>query len=202
MRSSLVCSGGRVNSKWRVARCKGTEASVEPLQFIGRGTPIGTVPWLSRGERTAGTSSEDVLRLAVEGLTDHAVVTLDPHGVITFWNAGAEHLFGWRSEQAVRVHVSSLLGPGGQDAGIGTTDLEEAKRQGSVTATRRMNHQDGSTRDVRTTILALRNDDRCAGVWCRGASAVRGTGCPPITWLGRARRRRHGVDGRDAPPAV
>jgi PAS domain S-box-containing protein len=100
--------------------------------------------------------SEDVLRL-VEGLTDHAVVTLDPHGVITFWNAGAEHLFGWTSEQAVRVHVSSLLGPGGQDAGIGTTDLEDAQRRGPVTATRRINHRDGSTRDVRATILALRN---------------------------------------------
>ena len=110
------------------------EASVGPLQFLWPRPPIRTIPWLSRGERTAGTVSEDVLRLVVEGLTDQAVVTLDPHGVITFWNAGAEQLFGWRSEQAVRVHVSSLLGPGGSDAGIGTTDLEEVQRQGSVTA--------------------------------------------------------------------
>ena len=36
------------------------------------------------------------------------------------------------------VHVSSLLGPGGQDAGIGATDLEDAQRQGSVTADRAM----------------------------------------------------------------
>ena len=141
----------------------------------GRVHPIWTVPWLSRAGRTARDLSEDVLRLAVEGLPDHAFVTLDPQGVITFWNVGAEQLFGWRREQAVRVHVSSVLGPGGRDAGIGTTDLEEAKRQGSVTATRRLNHQDGSTRDVRTTILALRNDDRCAGVWRRGTSADRCT---------------------------
>jgi signal transduction histidine kinase len=99
--------------------------------------------------------SADVLRLAVEGLTEHAVVTLNPQGLISFWNVGAEHLFGWRSEQAVRVHVSSLLGPGGRDAGIGTTDLEEARRRGPVTGTRRLNHQDGSTRDALTTILAL-----------------------------------------------
>ena len=109
------------------------------------------------GRANQGSVAEDVLRLVVEGLTDQAVITLDPHGVITFWNAGAEHLFGWRSEQAVGVPVSSMLGPGGQDTGIGTTDLEEAKRQGSVTATRRLNHQDGSTRDVRMTILALRH---------------------------------------------
>ena len=112
--------------------------------------------------------SEDVLRLTVERLIDHAFVTLDPQGVITFWNVGAEHLLGWTSEQAVRVHVSSLLGSGGPDAGIGTTDLEEATRQGSVTATRRVKHQDGSTRDVRTTIVALRNT---AGVLGYGVAA-------------------------------
>ena len=110
-----------------------------------------------QGRASNRNVSEDVLRLVVEGLTEQAVVTLDPRGVITFWNAGAEHLFGWRSEQAVGVPVSSLLGPGKQDAGIGMTDLDEAKRQGSVSATRRLNHQDGSTRDVNTTILALRN---------------------------------------------
>ena len=146
-----------------IARCRDVEASVGPLQFLWPRPPIGTIPWLSRGERTAGTVSEDVLRLVVEGLTDQAVVTLDPHGVITFWNAGAEHLFGWRSEQAVSVHVSSLLGPGGPDAGIGTTDLEEVQRQGSVTATRLMNLQDGSARNVRTTILALRNTTEVLG---------------------------------------
>ena len=102
--------------------------------------------------------SEDVLRLAIEGLTDQAFVILDPRGVITFWNAGAEHLLGWRREQAVGRHVSSVLGPGGRDAGIGKTELEEAKQQGPWTATRRVNHQDGSTRDLRTTVLALRND--------------------------------------------
>ena len=110
-----------------------------------------------QGRDSGRDLSADVLRLAVEGLTEHAVVTLDPQGLISFWNVGAEHLFGWRSEQAMRVHVSSLLGPGGRDAGIGTTDLEEARRRGPVTGTRRLNHEDGSTRQVRTTILALRD---------------------------------------------
>ena len=126
-------------------------------------TPDRDYPVAEQGRENGRNLSEDVLRLVVEGLTDQAVVTLDPHGVITFWNAGAEHLFGWRSEQAVRVHVSSLLGPGGSDAGIGTTDLEDVQRQGSVTATRLMNLQDGSAKNVRTTILALRNRTEVLG---------------------------------------
>jgi signal transduction histidine kinase len=106
---------------------------------------------------------EDALRLAVDGLADHALVTLDPQGIITFWNLGAANLLGWRSEQALRVQVSSLLGPGGHDAGIGPADLDEARRLGSVTATRRLNHPDGGTKDVRTTITVLRNETGVLG---------------------------------------
>jgi PAS domain S-box-containing protein len=110
-----------------------------------------------------GDASTAVLRLTVEGLPDHAFVTLDPQGCITFWNVGAQHLFGWTSDQAVRLHISSLLGPGGRDAGIGTSDLEEASRHGPVTVTRRLKHQDGSTREARATILALRKETGILG---------------------------------------
>ena len=147
-----------------------------------------------QGRERGRDFSGDVLRLAVEGLPDHAFVTLDPQGVITFWNVGAEHLFGWSSEQATRVHVSSLLGRGGRDAGIGMTDLEEARRQSSVTATRRLNHQDGSTRDARTTILALRND---TGVLGYGVTAHRVTVAPlPAD----PRVAESGIDNTTSPP--
>jgi PAS domain S-box-containing protein len=116
-----------------------------------------------RGRENGRDFADDMLRLTVQGLPDQAFITLDPHGLILFWNAGAEQLFGWSSEQAVGVHVSSLLGLGGRDAGIDTSNLEEAKRQGSVTATRRLNHQDGSTRNARTTIVALRNETGMLG---------------------------------------
>jgi PAS domain S-box-containing protein len=112
-------------------------------------------------------SVTDLLHLAVDGLVDHALFTLDPQGVITFWNVRAEHLFGWTSEQAVRAHVASLLGSGGAD-GIGMADLEEAKRRGSVTATRQLKHQNGNPREARTTILALRSE---AGVLGYGVTA-------------------------------
>jgi two-component system, chemotaxis family, CheB/CheR fusion protein len=132
--------------------------------YSSSGAASDLVPAVDEPARQEGRDpSDEVVRLAIEGLVDHALVLLDPHGVVTFWNSGAEQLFGWRREQAVRVHVSSLLGAGGPGAGIGMTDLSKAKRQGSVTAARRLNCQDGSTRDVRTTILALRNTTRVLG---------------------------------------
>jgi PAS domain S-box-containing protein len=124
--------------------------------------------------------SDDLLRRAVAGLRELAFVLLDPQGVITFWNIGAEHLFGWSSEQAMRVHLSSLLGPGGREAGIGASDLEEAQLRGSVTSTRPLKHHDGSTKDVRTTILALRNE---TGVLGYGVAAYPAPAAPAATDL-------------------
>jgi PAS domain S-box-containing protein len=105
------------------------------------------------------TLAEDVLQLAVDGLREYAVVTLDHEGIITSWNVGAEHLFGWRRNQAIRVHLSSLLGPRGPESGIGTEDLQEARRQGSVSINRRLRKEDGNSMDTTMTLVAVRSND-------------------------------------------
>src|SRR5262249_40375727 len=38
--------------------------------------------------------SERVFRLLVEGVTDYAIYLLDPEGIVTSWNAGAERIKG------------------------------------------------------------------------------------------------------------
>jgi signal transduction histidine kinase len=114
-------------------------------------------------EKERRQNVDDVLRRAIDGLPDHAFLTLDPDGTIASWNLGAERLLGWRREQAIRAHVSSMLGAGGPDYGIGTDDLEEVGRQGRLTALRWLKHLDGSTRAARTTILAVQNDAHLLG---------------------------------------
>jgi PAS domain S-box-containing protein len=114
-------------------------------------------------EKARDEVPEAVLRLAVDGLPDHAFTTLDAQGMITSWNVGAERLLGWRRDDAIGAHVSLLLGPGGSDPGIGAIDLEEAERQGHVTRRRQLNRQDGSTVDAATTLLVLRSDVGIAG---------------------------------------
>jgi signal transduction histidine kinase len=164
IRSSLVCKGWGVNSRLLIARCESHAPTLNLCSSSVTGPVRDSDFDVAEGARNdRDFVLEDVLRLAVRGFPDHALVTLDPQGVITFWNVGAEQLLGWRSEQAVHVHVSSVLGPGGPDCGIGSNDLADAERQGSMTVTRRLNHQDGSTRDARTTILALRDDTGVLG---------------------------------------
>jgi PAS domain S-box-containing protein len=114
-------------------------------------------------EQVTNERSEDLLRLGVERLRDHAFMTLNADGALTFWNLGAEELLGWRREQAVGASVSSVLGPGGPKPGISQADLQDVLRKGSVTAVRRLSHQDGSIRLVTATILALQAGTRLLG---------------------------------------
>lgn len=45
--------------------------------------------------------SEERFRLLVEGVEDYAIYLLDTHGRITTWNAGAERIDGYRSQEIV-----------------------------------------------------------------------------------------------------
>ncbi|MEO5961012.1 MAG: PAS domain S-box protein, partial [Opitutaceae bacterium] len=45
--------------------------------------------------------SEERFRLLVEGIEDYAIYTLDLHGRITTWNAGAERIDGYRAPEIV-----------------------------------------------------------------------------------------------------
>jgi PAS domain S-box-containing protein len=52
--------------------------------------------------------SERRFRLLVEGVTDYAIFMLDPGGIITNWNSGAERIKGYRAEEIIGQHFSRL----------------------------------------------------------------------------------------------
>lgn len=106
---------------------------------------------------------DDLLRRGIDDLPDHAFFTLDPQGSVASWNAGAERLLGWTRDRAVHAHVSSTLGPGGPEPGIGTDDLDAVVRLGPQTRIRRLTHRDGSTRAARTTIVPVRDEAQLIG---------------------------------------
>jgi PAS domain S-box-containing protein len=58
-------------------------------------------------ERTAQLQrSEKSLRLLLEGVRDHAIFLLDPRGRVVSWNAGAELIKGYRTEEIVGEHFA------------------------------------------------------------------------------------------------
>ena len=46
-------------------------------------------------EAEALRASEERLRLILGSATDYAILTIDPNGQVTSWNAGARNLLGW-----------------------------------------------------------------------------------------------------------
>ena len=74
--------------------------------------------------------SEQRFRLLVQGVRDYAIYMLDPTGVITNWNAGAEAIKGYKAGEIVGKHFSVFYTPPDQAAGKPARALETALREG------------------------------------------------------------------------
>ena len=46
-------------------------------------------------------ASEGWLRALIESATDYAIISLDPTGRVTSWNAGARNILGWEEQEAI-----------------------------------------------------------------------------------------------------
>jgi PAS domain S-box-containing protein len=71
--------------------------------------------------------SERRFRLLVEGVVDYAIYMLDPDGIITNWNAGAERIKGYRAEEAVGRHFEMFYLPDDRQAGAPAHALQVAR---------------------------------------------------------------------------
>src|SRR5262245_15202609 len=103
--------------------------------------------------------SPDALRelSAIVASTDDAIVGTR-EGVISFWNAGAERLYGYRADEVVGRPITVLLPPEWPAA---PTDLLDRLRAGE-----RLEHfesvrmrKDGSRIDVSLSVAPIRDED-------------------------------------------
>ena len=74
--------------------------------------------------------SEERFRLLVDGVTDYAIYMIDPQGVITSWNAGAERIKGYRQDEIVGKHFSRFYAPEDLREGKPWEELAVARRVG------------------------------------------------------------------------
>src|SRR4029077_12372872 len=73
-------------------------------------------------------------RLLVEAIHDYAIYMLDPHGVITSWNAGAQRFKGYRAEEVIGTPFSRFYTPEDRESGLPARTLETAAREGKFEA--------------------------------------------------------------------
>jgi PAS domain S-box-containing protein len=101
--------------------------------------------------------SEERFRLLVERVRDYAIFALDPTGHVSSWNAGAEHIKGYRSEEIIGRHFSCLYPP--EELGVGKPEmgLRVAAAEGRFEEVGWRLRKDGSRFWASVVITALRD---------------------------------------------
>ena len=83
---------------------------------------------------SASLTDEGRYRLLVDAISDFAIYMLDPDGMVTSWNSGAERFKGYAPSEIIGQHFSRFYTPEDQERGIPAKALETAQREGKFEA--------------------------------------------------------------------
>lgn len=97
--------------------------------------------------------------LLIAQVRDYAIIALDPLGTIESWNAGAEQLKGYRSEQALGRSFSMFYSEEDRASGLPLELLSRARSEGSVRHQGWRVRRDGTHFWGDVLITALHDDD-------------------------------------------
>jgi diguanylate cyclase (GGDEF)-like protein/PAS domain S-box-containing protein len=101
----------------------------------------------------------ELYRLMVVGIHDVAVFLMDPDGVITVWNKGAEQMKGYTEEDALGSHLRLLYTDEDRAAGRPEHNLACAAQNGFFSEETWRKRKDGSLFWARVALTALRGED-------------------------------------------
>ena len=102
--------------------------------------------------------SDDPFRLLVQSILDYAIYMLDPNGYVTSWNAGAERIKGFATEEIVGKHFSTFYTPEDQEAGMPVKVLETARREGKFEGEGWRVRKDGSRFWASVVVDAIKDE--------------------------------------------
>ena len=103
--------------------------------------------------------SEERFRLLIEGVSDYAIYMLDPEGIITSWNAGAQRIKGYTRREILGKHVSRFYTPDDQAAGAPWEEIATARRTGRCETEGWRVKKSGERFWARTVLSALHDTD-------------------------------------------
>ncbi|HEX6267168.1 MAG TPA: PAS domain S-box protein, partial [Burkholderiales bacterium] len=78
----------------------------------------------------AAHPADEQFRLLVESVTEYAIFLLDMTGRVMSWNAGAERIKGYRTQEIIGRHFSVFYPPEQRAAGTPERLLARAEREG------------------------------------------------------------------------
>ena len=103
--------------------------------------------------------SELHFRLLVDGVIDYAIYMLDPSGLVSSWNSGAQRIKGYREDEIVGQHFSQFYTEEDRAAGVPRQALAQAASGTPYEAEGWRVRKDGSHFWASVTLSAIRGDD-------------------------------------------
>jgi PAS domain S-box-containing protein len=98
-----------------------------------------------RQREDALRQSEEQLRLLVQSVTDYAIYRLNPEGLISSWNVGAQRIKGYLPEEVIGTHFSRFYTEEDRARGEPQRALETAAREGRYEKEALRVRKDGSS---------------------------------------------------------
>src|SRR4029077_20701144 len=80
---------------------------------------------------TESQSDDGRYRLLIEAVTDYAIYMLDPTGVVSSWNPGAQRFKGYTASEIIGQHFSRFYTEEDRKIGLPARALETAAREGT-----------------------------------------------------------------------
>ena len=149
-----VMSGQQViNEHARIKRKDGriVDVSITLTPIVNEQGQLRSISALSRDitaqkkAELALRENEERFRSLVEGVKDYAIIMLDPNGLVSTWNKGAESMKGYKAEEIIGKSFETFSTPEDRAKGTPQRLLDEAKEHGKANIEGLRVRKDGST---------------------------------------------------------
>ena len=107
--------------------------------------------------------SEERLRLLVQSVKDYAIFMLDPNGIVSTWNQGAERIKGYSAEEIIGMHFSVFYPPEGVAARRPEQEIETALTHGQFEEEGWRVRKDGTRFWANVVLTPVRSGSRLLG---------------------------------------
>ena len=101
---------------------------------------------------------EERYRMLIESMSDYAIFTLDPTGIVTSWNPGAQQLKGYSPAEIIGQHFSRFYTEEDRAAGLPQQVLQTALEQGHYQGEGWRVRKDGSRFWASIVVTPLRSE--------------------------------------------
>jgi PAS domain S-box-containing protein len=119
---------------------------------------IGRNITAQRLSASALRESELHFRLLVDAVVDYAIYMLDPNGIVSSWNSGAQRIKGYRKDEIVGEHFSRFYTAEDRAAGVPERALAQAAAGTPYQAEGWRVRKDGSNFWASVTLSAIRDE--------------------------------------------